>query len=146
MNFAASDSSGNWLSYVPGKPAVSTLSNLPPFRGVWIHVSTNGNWTAPNFRGKLVNSVTHKPVVGAIVSLDGIEAETPTDAQGNYLITGLSDDSAQTLTVVARGYVPLATTLNLASSAAAEVPLTPLPSPVLGEVLVPQNNSVWLQR
>jgi hypothetical protein len=146
LDLAASDSITGWLWYTPGKPGANTLGRLGAFRGVWAHVSANVTWTAPNFQGTLVDAITGKPVVGAIVTLDGIEAETPTDAQGAFLITGLSDDASQILTVAARGYVPLATTLNLAGANTSPLSLTPLPSPLVGEVLVPQNNSVWLQK
>jgi hypothetical protein len=164
VDLAAADSSAGWLWYRPGEPAASTLGSLSPFRGVWAHVNAKSTWNAPNYRGKLVDSVTGKPIIGAIVTLDGVEAEAPTDAQGAFTVTGLSDNPSQLLTVTAKGYAPLATKINLSAASASgaakqaakvsgngasqptSISLTPLPKPFVCEVLVPQNNSIWIQQ
>jgi hypothetical protein len=164
LDLAAAHSGTGWFWYRPGNPSASTLGSLPPFQGIWAHVNAKSTWIGPNYQGTVVDAVTGKPVVGATVSLDGIEAEAPTDAQGTFIITGLSDGSSQILTVIAKGYRPLATNINPPSAnspGVAKLPtkasvdtasqsttfsLTPSPSPFVAEVLVPQNNSVWIQR
>lgn len=147
LDLAASESSTGRLWYVAGNPAGSTLKTLTPFRGIWAHVNANAIWLAPNYPGTLVDAVSGDPVIGAIVALDGIEAESPTDAQGKFMILGVSDAPSQLLTAVAPNYGSLATTIDLSGGTLqpAGLFMTPLGKPFVADVLTPQNNSVWLQ-
>jgi hypothetical protein len=147
LDLAATESSSGRLWYVPGNPAASTFSTLAPYRGVWAHVNTSVNWLAPNYPGTLVDALSGDPVVGAIVALDGIEAEAPTDAHGNFMVYGVSDAAAQLFTAVAPGYASFATTIDLSGGTLqpANLFMTPLGKPFVVDVLTPQNNSVWMQ-
>lgn len=152
VDLAATVEDENWLVYRPGDPIGSTFRTLDPFRGFWVRVNAESSWTAPNYRAALVDAVTGKPVIDAVVTVDGIEAEAPTDAQGVFTVTGLPDKPVQLLTVTAKGYAPLTTNVCLGSSSGSaattqlqQIPVAPLPVPFVCEVLVPQNNSVWLQ-
>ncbi|MCX7722033.1 MAG: carboxypeptidase-like regulatory domain-containing protein [Verrucomicrobiae bacterium] len=143
----------NRVWYVPGDNSGNTLGELRACQGVWVHVNAPANWVAPNYRGTVVDAVTGKPVSGAVVALDGIEGETTTDAQGSFVITGIPDAPQQVLTVTANDYEPVVVSASLASSAGggaaaqgAVLSLAPLPQPRVCEILVPQNNSVWVQQ
>lgn len=152
LDCAAAFSGSSWLWYNPGNPAGSTMDSLRPYQGVWVHLNAEGTWVAPNYRGKIVDAVTGKPVSGATVAIDGIEGESRTDAQGSFVITGIPDAPVQLLTVAAKDYAPAVITASLPSegggpvSQAGTVQLAPLPQPRVCEVLVPQNNSIWVQQ
>lgn len=156
LDLVAVNSSAGWLWHRPANPAASTLASVGPFQGLWAHVNAPSTWIAPNYRGTLINAATGEPVAGATVSLDGIEADLPTDAQGSFLVTGISDDASQLLTVSRSGYTPVAVTVDPAPAPvetsgpeAASQPLSlalvPLAAPLVADVLIPQNHSVWLQ-
>ena len=48
-----------------------------------------------------------EPLIGAIVSLDGIEAEAVSNELGEFEVFGISSASEQLLTVNAEGYTPI---------------------------------------
>ena len=149
LDLAAADagSGSGWLVYQPGN-SNNTLGALPPYRGVWAHVNTNSSWIAPNYRGTLVNAESGNPVPGATVTLGGIEAQAKTDAQGAFIVAGVSDDSAQLLTAAAPSYTSVTTMINVSDSTGPSTnspTIAPLASPFVADVLVPQNNSIWLQ-
>lgn len=153
LDCAAAFSGSSWLLYNPANPAGSAMDSLRPYQGVWVHLNAEGTWLAPNYRGKIVDAVTGKPVQGATVAIDGIEGEARTDAQGSFVITGIPDAPTQLLTVAAKDYAPAVITASLPSqggggsvSQAGTVQLAPLPQPRVCEVLVPQNNSIWVQQ
>lgn len=60
--------------------------------------------------GQITSKSSQKPIVGALVSYDGIEANDITDAQGEYSVSGLdaADSHCRWLTVNAQGFVPFA--------------------------------------
>ncbi len=153
LELAAVYSGSGWLLYSPGNLVGSTLDSLRPYQGVWVRVNEASKWIGPNYRGTVVDAVTGKPVPGATVAIDGIEGEVRTDAQGSFVIMGIPDAPVQVLSVGAKDYEPAVITASLPSTGAGgsasqnvTLSLAPLRKPGVCEVLVPQNNSIWMQQ
>ena len=85
--------------------------------------------TTAQIHGKVSNSVTGAAVPGATVSIKG--RTTTSDSSGNYIISGLTPSSGNTLTATKTGYykytktgITLAANKNLLSN----IPITPVAS------------------
>jgi len=58
------------------------------------------------FAGR-INSSNDNPIAGAVVTVDGVEADSPTTVDGLFQVTGIGDDSCLIMTVNAPGFAPM---------------------------------------
>src|ERR1700742_4788989 len=66
--------------------------------------------------GKVVDE-TNQPLPGAVVSVQGTQKAAPTDVNGNFKLTGLSNGSV-TIVVNFIGYAPIVQVTNVENGAA----------------------------
>ena len=150
--YAYDSARGAWKVYDPTRPADTEIDQLQLAQGIWLLVSEACVWQAPNVQDRLIDQETGEALVGAIVSLDGIEAEAVSNESGEFEIFGVSSASDQLLTVNAEGYTPIYRlvrpteqgTLVSATSGSRSAKLSgdglvlsPLPAPKVSDVLSP---------
>lgn len=68
-----------------------------------------------SFSGSLVDE-TDQPIIDAIVTLGGVEANDLTDRNGDFSISGIDNAECQTLAVLADGYEPFAAEIQTSLS------------------------------
>jgi hypothetical protein len=59
------------------------------------------------FAGRIFNSSNGEPIAGAVVTVDGVEADSPTTEDGLFQVTGIGDESCLMMTVNAPGFAPM---------------------------------------
>ncbi len=149
----------NWIWY-PNFTSLSTSNNLVnPYQGLWLFVTTNARFTAPNFKVKVVDATTGKPIGKAVVTIDGIEASVEIDQNGNFIIPGIPDNTNQLVTVIAENFAPIVMSINPFQSSnlsggsgidgqppsQLKIALSPLPAPNHFQIFCPQNGSLWIK-
>ncbi|MEK8016234.1 MAG: carboxypeptidase-like regulatory domain-containing protein [Candidatus Parabeggiatoa sp.] len=75
-------------------------------------VLTNSTGTQGRYSGVVLDA-HHKPIRGATVSLNGIEAETTTDGEGHFTVMGIGNETCQILTVNASGFSPISKRVDI---------------------------------
>ncbi|MEN8216816.1 MAG: hypothetical protein ABFS56_10690 [Pseudomonadota bacterium] len=59
------------------------------------------------FAGRIFNSSNGEPIAEAVVTVDGVEADSPTTEDGLFQVTGIGDESCLMMTVNAPGFAPM---------------------------------------
>lgn len=75
-------------------------------------VLTNYGQTQGSYSG-IVLDPNSKPIKGAIVSLNGVEAENSTNGEGHFRVVGIGNEICQILTVNATGFAPTSMTVDI---------------------------------
>lgn len=66
---------------------------------VLLSVMVTMGMTAADIKGKVIDSKTKEPLIGATVQIEDSPLNAVTDIDGNFIIKGLADDKGYTLTV-----------------------------------------------
>jgi len=61
----------------------------------------------------VVVDANHKPIKGATVSLNGVEAEKHTNGEGHFTVVGIGNEICQILTVNAKGFAPISMKVDI---------------------------------
>lgn len=61
----------------------------------------------------VVLDANRKPIRGATVSLNGVEAEKPTNGDGHFTVVGIGNDICQIMTVNATGFAPISMKVDI---------------------------------
>jgi iron complex outermembrane recepter protein len=99
--------------------------------------AADGQRCSASLEGHVVDDVTHEPMIGAIVTVNGQSSEM-SDANGRFAVAGLCPPSV-TLRVDQGGYAPETRTVPVAAAATASVELRLRPAG--GEVIVVQGET-----
>lgn len=93
-----------------------TMTLLAVFAVACSGSSAIGNNEPLTYTGYLIDDGTGEPIPNATVSLNGIEAESLSDANGYFSVTGVTEEIYQTFTLNAPGYEPMVTIIDTRAS------------------------------
>lgn len=101
-------------------PSLQTeVNNIVPFYDVRLNWTEGAQFelqkvdeTEGRYSGRVIDA-NGQPIAGATASLNGIEAEQPTNGEGHFTVLGIGGEICQILTVNAVGFAPISMEVDI---------------------------------